>query len=240
MPEPWLLVGARAFRNGDEVELDEEEARHASGALRCRVGNPVILANGLGAVARAKLLVCKRSRAVAEVVHAEQMAPPLGGVTIAMAVLHTKAMDWAVQKAVEVGAEALTPLICRRTQMSVDAAVGRVGHWRRVARQALKQCRRAWAMEVHDPVDVQDLMHDRRGPGVVADPEGESPLDLPPEFCRWLVVGPEGGLTSDERDLLEGAGWRRADLGPHILRAETAAVVGAALLGMRIRGAGAP
>lgn len=236
MGEPWLLVGDGDLGKGTaEVVLADEEARHASGALRCRPGDEVVLVDGNGSIARARLVACERSRAVAEVVQIENLSPPPPGVAIFLSVLHTKAMDWAVQKAVEVGAESVTPLVCSRTQLSGGAALGRAGHWGRVARQALKQCRRAWEMKVHDPVDVRHLVGDGSDPGVVADPDGVSALELPPAVCRRFVVGPEGGLTCEERRLFEDAGWSAVNLGPHVLRAETAAVVGAALLGMRLR-----
>ena len=104
-------------------------------------------------------------------------------------------------------------------------------HWRRVAVQALKQCHRSWAMEVELPVRLADLVTDRgETAGFVADPAGETVDLVPVGGGAFLVVGPEGGFTAAERDLLTMRGWRPVRLGRHLLRAETAAVVGAALL----------
>jgi RsmE family RNA methyltransferase len=105
-------------------------------------------------------------------------------------------MDWAVQKCVETGVSVLMPLLVERSQLGARAAAGRVEHWRRAARQALKQCRRPWQMEVASPQGIEQLLSGMNGvAGLVADaagrPLGEHRGPLP----EVLVVGPEGGLA---------------------------------------------
>jgi 16S rRNA (uracil1498-N3)-methyltransferase len=85
-------------------------------------------------------------------------------------------------------------------------------------------------MEVADAVAFSDLVGPLQGVGVVADREGSSIGDLPEDVTHCLVVGPEGGFTSGEKQLLESCGWQRLRLGPHVLRAETAAIVGGAMM----------
>jgi 16S rRNA (uracil1498-N3)-methyltransferase len=135
-------------------------------------------------------------------------------------------MDWAVQKCVELGVHRFLPVVAERSQVRLRAAEGRLHHWRRLSRQALKQCRRAHAMAVEPPTSVAALAP---AGGVLADPGGLRAADLPAE-CRLLLIGPEGGLSPTEEELLAASRWARLRLGPHTLRAETAAVVGAALL----------
>ncbi|MCW8985540.1 MAG: RsmE family RNA methyltransferase, partial [Thermoanaerobaculales bacterium] len=106
-------------------------------------------------------------------------------------------------------------------------------HWRRIALQALKQCRRPWAMDVGNVVRLAELVEGSEEAGVVADCEGISIGELPEGAGALLVVGPEGGFTSEESELFDRRGWPRLRLGPHILRAETAAVVGGAMMVMR-------
>jgi len=110
---------------------------------------------------------------------------------------------------------------------------------RRIALEAAAQCRRARLPEVDGARPVTEL---RGRPGlVVADPAGEEPAQLPaPPGGEWvLVVGPEGGFDPDEVAALEGDAARgreapaRLRLGPHVLRAETAAIAGAAVLTTR-------
>ena len=103
-------------------------------------------------------------------------------------------------------------------------------HWIRVSRQALKQCRRAWAMELTPPIILADFVdHAEAQHGVVAHPTGGRIEDLPPDRHGLLLIGPEGGFSPDEERALDTAGWPRVCLGRYVLRAETAAIAGAAI-----------
>lgn len=227
---PWLLVPEGVLVGGGEIALQREEARHAFGSLRRRAGDRVVLADGAGSVAGAKLARCVRSDCIAVVDEVVTMVSPLPGPTVALGVLHTKAMDWAIQKAVEVGVAAFVPLLCDRSQGSHHCLSERLEHWRRVARQALKQCRRPWGMGVEGPLAMEAVVGGRLQPGLVADSEGSADPSGFRTHRMTLLVGPEGGLTHEEQEALAGAGWSTIALGPHILRAETAVVVGAAML----------
>ena len=98
--------------------------------------------------------------------------------------------------------------------------------------QALKQCRRPWAMAVTEVVPLTALVggNSEQAGGVVADVEGSTLSELPKTAGNLLVVGPEGGFTAAEKQLFDRRGWPRLRLGPHLLRAETAAVVGGAMM----------
>ncbi len=214
------------------MPLDPAESAHVSGALRGRVGDGVLLIDGAGTEAEAVLVEVARSRVIAEVGSVRRLPPPEGdGVTLALAVVDRQPMDWAVQKAVEVGARRFVPLLCERTQHRRRDLTKLVAHWRRVSLQALKQCRRSWAMELTDPQPLRPF-GDRLAGGraVVADPKGRPLSDVPPDARGVLVVGPEGGWAPSELELFAELGWPSLRLAVHILRAETAAVVGAALL----------
>jgi 16S rRNA (uracil1498-N3)-methyltransferase len=216
---------------GTVVNLDREEARHVVTVLRGRPGMEVVLADGNGMLASAVVRSVARGRVEVEAVAFEHVRPERpGGITVALGVLHSRAMDWAVQKSVEVGVVRLVPLLAARTQLGSDAARGRLAHWRRLALQAIKQCHRPWAMEVADPQSLEVFVAGSLA-GCVADADGARVTDLAGDRCEVLVVGPEGGLDRDERSLLDSRGWQRLCLGRHTLRAETAAVVGAAMLG---------
>jgi len=230
--DPWLLVDELPRKPGSTVALDPGESRHAAGPLRLRSGDPVVLADGSGWVASALLRSVSGRRCeaeITEVVEIEQQEA--GEVILALGVLHNQAMDWAVQKAVEVGVSAVIPVLAGRSQLGAKAAVGRLEHWRRVARQALKQCRRPWQMNVSDPRSIEDLIAscgDRFG--IVADPEGCLPAEIEGDLPNLLLVGPEGGLSVDELGRLDTIGWTRIRLGRHVLRADTAAVIGSSIL----------
>ena len=234
---PWLLVEPGLLEAGDRLELGSAEARHAVGPLRLRSGDAVVLADGAGTVAQARLWSVARNRVEAEVLELESEPRPAGGgVTLAMAVVEARAMEWAVQKAVEVGVRTFVPMLAERTQAGRRDVVRRSPHLERVARQALKQCRRAWAMRIEDPVTLPDLVQ-RTPPatGVAADRAGGAASSLPAADSWVLAVGPEGGFSADELRVHAEHGWYHLRLGPHVLRAETAAVVGAAVLVGRVR-----
>jgi 16S rRNA (uracil1498-N3)-methyltransferase len=234
---PWLLLpeGARP-EIGGTVALDAAEARHATGPLRLRAGHPVVLADGAGTVAGARLREASKIRVEAEVTALDLAPQPDGpGVTLAVSVVENRAMDWVVQKSVEVGLRTLIPMISERTQAGPRDVERRLDHWRRIAMQALKQCRRPWAMAISGPLTTACIVEQTPpGCGVVADHGGADATRLP--SSAWvLAVGPEGGFSPSEDRLFLDRGWHRLCLGPHVLRAETAAIVGGAFLVSRLQ-----
>lgn len=230
---PWLLVSTGELESGRRVALDSTESRHAGGALRMRSGDSVVLADGAGTTAAGKITLSGRSGATVVVESVDHEPRPAPGVSLAVAVLAGGAMDLVVQKAVELGVEHVIPVCCERSQMAPKRAMSRMDHWHRVSRQALKQCRRAWAMELSPPMTLIDLV-DTPTPvrGIVAHPEGGTIDELPPECVGPLLVGPEGGFSPHEDEMLKRAGWPRVSLGGYVLRAETAAIAGAAIFGI--------
>jgi 16S rRNA (uracil1498-N3)-methyltransferase len=230
--ERWVLTEEGSLEPGDRVVLDRLESRHLAATLRLQAGDRVTLCDGCGRVAEAVLVAVDPRRCEAEVVAgAGPAGEPPRRVVVGLGVLHSQAMDWAVQKCVETGVAVLIPLLVERSQLGARAAESRSDHWRRVALQALKQCRRPWRMEVAGPQTLERLLADMGGAaGLVADPAGKPLPELRGALPDLLVVGPEGGLAPREQHLLAAAGWPGVRLGRWVLRAETAAVVGAAML----------
>lgn len=235
---PWLLLPESARPEiGGTVTLDAAEARHATGPLRLRAGDPVVLADGAGTVAGAMLREASKVRVEAEVTTLELVPQPDGpGVSLAVSVVENRAMDWVVQKSVEVGLRTLIPMVSERTQAGPRDAERRLDHWRRIAMQALKQCRRPWAMAISGPLTTARILEQTpSGCGVVADHGGAGAASLPAAAAWVLAVGPEGGFSPAEDRLFLDRGWHRLNLGPYVLRAETAAIVGGALLVLRLQ-----
>jgi len=227
----WVLIDRESLETGGRVALDRLESRHLAVTLRLRPGDRITLCDGRGGVADASLEVVDARRCEVEVVARQELPADPPRVVVGLGVLHGQAMDWAVQKCVETGVAVFVPLLVERSQLGARAAAGRTEHWRRAARQALKQCRRPWQMEVAEPQAIEQLVADRAGTaGLVADPTGRRLSEHRGPLPDVLVVGPEGGLSPRERQLLEEAKWARVRLGRWVLRAETAAVVGAAML----------
>ena len=230
--EPWLLVDEVPLVEGVKVELSPEECRHAAGPLRLRPGHDVVLADGHGRTAQATLEEVGSRRCVAEISGTTVLPkPPARGVILALSVLHGHAMDWAVQKAVEIGVSTFQPVVAERSQLRMGTVAGRVDRWRRSARQVLKQCRRPWEMEILGIGSLADVVTQyRHVNGAVADPEGCGISELPGSRPELLLVGPEGGFGPNDLRHLEVVSWPKVRFGDYVLRAETAAIVGAAAL----------
>jgi len=228
---PCVLAPPGSIEVGAVIELDPAEGRHLTGSLRLRDGDEVVLADGRGLTAAARLTVIGKARVEAEVmsVHVEP-EPPGDGITLALAVIEAKAMDWAVQKSVEIGIRRFQPIVTERTQAGGRVTASRSSHWRRIALQALKQCRRAWAMDILEVQTLARFVESQGCGGVVADPNGLTIGRLTVPQRRVLAVGPEGGFSAAEHDLFTRNGWARLRLGDNILRSETAAVVGGAMM----------
>lgn len=218
----------------DDVTLDDEPGHHLSRVRRLRGGEVVTAADGEG---RWRAYAVSDVRPGSVELHAQgapvvepQFEPRL---IVAFALTKAAKADFAVQKLTELGADGIMLLSTRRSvprwgNERTGAAVDRL---RRIAREAAAQCRRARLPDVDGVRPVTEL---RGQPGlVVADPAGEDVARLPsPANGAWLlVVGPEGGFEADELESLGSTA--RLRLGPHVLRAETAAIAGAAVLTTR-------
>jgi 16S rRNA (uracil1498-N3)-methyltransferase len=225
----------------DDVTLDDDAGHHLSRVRRVRPGETLTAADGDGRW-RPYAVVGVRPGALELRAKGPQVVEPQLEPRLVVAFALTKGTkpDLAVQKLTELGVDGVTVLSTRRSVprwngSRVDAALSRL---RRIGREAAAQCRRARLPEIYGVLPVTEL---RGRPGlVVADPAGEELAAVPaPPGGEWvLVVGPEGGFDSDEAAALttpaaHGEGPARLRLGPHVLRAETAAIAGAAVLTTR-------
>ncbi|MCU0304928.1 MAG: 16S rRNA (uracil(1498)-N(3))-methyltransferase [Thermoanaerobaculales bacterium] len=234
---PWLLAPEGGLAVGAVVVLDDVETRHAAGALRLATGRRVTLTDGAGLIAQGELTLPRRGPATVRVDSVVAAPRATAELTIAVGVLAGPAMDVVVQKAVELGASRVTPVCCERSQLDRRRAEARSEHWRRLALQALKQCHRARALAVAPPVRFGELLEGvDPSRGVVAAADGGPVSGWAPVPDPVLLIGPEGGLSPGEARALDEAGWQRLRLGPHVLRAETAVIAGAALILDRLGG----
>ena len=220
----------------DEIEVGGDDGHHLVRVRRLREGEAVTAGDGAGAwrpyVVAATGRRDLRLEASAPVAVEPELTPRL---TVAFALTKGLKPEIVVQKVTELGADEILPVRTRRSIVRWDGARGDTAtqRLRRVAREAAVQCHRARLPVVGAPVDLASLAG--RPDLVVAERDGNAVGDLAdPPGGEWvLVTGPEGGFDPGERDLLGGAAGLA--LGPHVLRAETAAVAGAAALAGRRR-----
>jgi 16S rRNA (uracil1498-N3)-methyltransferase len=217
-----------------EIRLSPADGRHALRALRLKPGEPVTVADGAGLVGTGRLADREGDQAVIEVSDVHRVARRGTLVSVSLAPPKGDRLSWAVQKLAELGVD---EIVLVPTERSVRAWDGdRAGHalerQRAVAREAAMQSRRPFVAEVAVAGSLDDVL--APGPSLVLLWEGaDAPLHetLPGETpALRLLVGPEGSFTEAELDRAVAAGAVPASLGPGILRTETAAVVGAALV----------
>lgn len=214
---------------GTEIELPPQPAQHVAKVLRLKAGAPLILFNGEGGQYRAELTQVERRRVTARVdtFEAVEVESPLP-ITLAQGISKGDRMDYAVQKAVELGAARIQPIFTARSAVELkgDRLEKKLAHWRGVAVAACEQSGRNRLPEIPTPLRLGDwLAQPLEGLGLTLDPRAGRPLAelAPPEGPVTLLIGPEGGLTDQEIHLAEKAGYQGVLLGPRVLRTETAA-----------------
>ena len=225
--------------------LEGEEARHLASVLRVAVGDAVEGFDGAGTVRALRVAAVGKRRV--ELVPEGPPTPvprPACALTLFVCISKGSRMDWTVEKAVELGAARIVPVVSERTVVRLDACEGalKADRWLRVAREAARQCGAGWLPRIDPPLSLDDTLPLLAGtaPVLVAALVPGAPLlrdaldALPPQPPRagWFV-GPEGDFTGDELARLRAAGAVAVSLGRLVLRAETAAVYGLSVLNSR-------
>jgi 16S rRNA (uracil1498-N3)-methyltransferase len=214
------------------ASLTGEQARHLARVLRAEPGQIFdIVANGF--LHRAEI-VRADEREVLFMLREELEADAALPVHLLMAVFKFDHMEWGIEKATELGAARITPVLARRTEKHLAlAAAKRVERWRRIVLEAAKQSRRSDVPAVDEPVQLKAAlaMVTAGTKLLLAETEQEKTLSagLAGAESVALAIGPEGGWTVDEMTLFRERGWKSVTLGPRILRAETAAIAGLAV-----------
>lgn len=226
-----VFVGS-ASELTDTLEVGGEDGHHLARVLRLHTGESVTVADGSGAWRPYRVAEVGPGGAVRLEATAGPDREPGSEPRLAVAFALTKGdkPDLVVQKLTELGVGRILPVLSERSVSRPHGErAGAMGErWRRVAREAARQCRRATLPSVEDVTTLDKLAGH---PGLVVAERGgttAAALGPPPGGELLVVVGPEGGLTDDEVQRL--GPWARLDLGPHILRAETAALAAASVL----------
>jgi len=174
---------------------------------------------------------------------AELEADPALPVTLVLSIYKFDHMEWAIEKATELGVSAVAPVIARRTEKHLaQAAATRVERWRKIVHEASQQARRADVPLIYEPGPLAERVR-AAATGtriVLAEQERTTTLrhaldeavDAASEEMPSLeiAIGPEGGWAPSEEALFDANGWKAASLGPRILRAETAAISALAVI----------
>ena len=223
----------------DALTLDEGESHHALNVLRLQPGDKVVAFNGQGSEATALVATESTKRAVhLKVVHRAKTPPLPCRITLAQAIPKGKNMDLIVQKATELGAAEIAPLLSERTVSKVEddeSAAAKQAKWQATVIEAAKQCGQNWLPTVAAPQTPRDFFAGRGARAfdlmLIASLQPDSrPLHAYLEehgsrpASALILVGPEGDFTPAEIALAKSAGCRPITLGPIVLRTETAAI----------------
>jgi 16S rRNA (uracil1498-N3)-methyltransferase len=224
---------------GESLRLDGREAHHALRVLRLKHGELVSVLDGIGNEFMCAVEDCGRNVVTLSVSLKNFVPAPPCTITLLQAVPKGKIIEGIIQKAVELGARRIVPVLSERvvTQLDDDDAENKRDKWQNVAIEAIKQCGAAWLPKVEAPVTIEQflarqekfdlslvgsLQKERRHPREVLREFEAKHARLPQSVGVW--IGPEGDFTVDELQLIENSGALPISLGRLVLRVETAAI----------------
>lgn len=214
---------------GGQVSLIGPEAHHLIHVMRARRGDKIVLFDGGGAEFSARVEQLGRNDVELTVLSREDVDRELPfALILGVALPKGDRQKWLVEKAVELGVSRVIPL---KTQRSVAQPVRQaLERLRRTVIEASKQCGRNRLMEIVEPLDFSDYVDETRNQPcrLLAHPDGTVGCVKHTESLSqnvYIAVGPEGGFSDEEVTLALQAGWHVIDLGPRILRIETAAML---------------
>jgi 16S rRNA (uracil1498-N3)-methyltransferase len=229
-PENW---------QSDALLLSDSEAHHCRNVLRLEPGDKVVLFDGRGRELTAEITGSAAEQVQLRKLHEAQTPPLRCRITLGQAIPKGKNMDLIVQKAVEIGAAEIAPILSDRTVVRLDeeSASSKQTKWQTVAVEAAKQCGQNWLPEVKAPqslarffqehrrFDLQligslqsDAVHLKKILAEYSAEHRERPASV------LMLVGPEGDFTPAELSLARSQGCRPITLGPIVLRVETASI----------------
>lgn len=214
---------------GAAVELPEPALRHLVQVLRMQAGEALTVFNGEGGEYAAVLATASRKAATLAIGAHDPVSreAPLA-ITIAQCVSKGDRMDYALQKATELGAAAFLPVLSARGVVKIDGGrwEKKTEHWRGVVVAAAEQSGRTAVPAVSTPQSFEALISaPLAGLKLILAPGGDATVNqLPAAEQLTALIGPEGGFTPLELEQADRHGWLRLGLGPRILRTETAPV----------------
>ncbi|MGH3413049.1 MAG: 16S rRNA (uracil(1498)-N(3))-methyltransferase [Marmoricola sp.] len=222
---------------GAETTLDGDEGRHAVVVRRTRTGEQLVLTDGGGRAATCVVTAVMKDSLTARVLAVEQTVRSRPQVTVVQAIPKGDRADLAVEALTEVGADRIVPWAAERcvAVWRGERTEKSLRRWRSTAREAAKQSRRRWFPEVAPRAGSGEVAELLRAAdlAVVLHERADRPLGAVPSADSGsvvVVVGPEGGISPEELELLGAAGGRAVRMGGTVLRTSTAGVAAVAAL----------
>jgi len=236
---PELLCGPGV------LALSPEAAHHASRVLRLQSGDAIEVFDGAGRSANAHILELARDQCRVQIgaLADAPKARPGATITLMQGVAAADRMDWIVEKSIELGVTQIIPVLCQRSvvKLDEDRSKKRHQHWQRIAVAACMQCGQNWLPTITAPLPARTAFAQATANAaarLILDPGATSSFSQlvrarseSPEPESWiLAVGPEAGFDPGELAAARQAGFQAVQLGPRVLRTETAGAAALASL----------
>lgn len=223
--------------DGDEIILSGDAGHRIARVLRLPAGTAIALFDGSGRSWPAELIEI-RGQSVRVAIGQPILHAPEATTILLAGTIRTNRFEWLVEKATELGATTILPVVCERSAVRpAEIGPSRLERWRRIAVEAAEQCGRVTVPRIEQPVAFVDAIEAATGRFLIAVEPVHGPavplsagLHTIGDDAATLLVGPEGGLTSAEVQRSTDAGATAITLGPRILRAETAAIAALSVL----------
>jgi len=221
---------------GGSAELRGDDARHLTRVLRVEPGQQFEISDQQAAWL-AEVTEARGEHVVFHVLEPIETVEMPVRIALYTSLIKFDRFEWMVEKATELGVESIQPVETARSEKGLfEASRKRQDRWQRIARESSQQSRRLRAPDVRPALGWRAALAASGGLRFFLDETGAAPLwralpgERTPDSPVALLVGPEGGWTETERQDAPAAGWVAVSLGPQILRAETAAMAGVAVL----------
>jgi 16S rRNA (uracil1498-N3)-methyltransferase len=234
MHEPPRVILPQLKTKSQKIIISGDEFRYLSRVLRTTEGDEVVLLDGKGTALMGRIVTIRKDSLTVEITgeYHDNRESSLR-ITLLQGILKGDKMDLVIQKTTELGVSEIYPVITERTQVRHTR---KLQHWRAVAKEATRQCRRIIVPHIHEPLELPVAIErvKKTKEKLILFEEGTNPFNLIrdrdiQECC--LFIGPEGGFSIEEIRLAEEeGGFRVVSLGKRILRAETAAIITTAIL----------
>ncbi len=223
------------LKTGTTISLDSAVVHYVRNVLRLKQYAPLVVFNGKGGEFSAKIQNLTRKSAVISIAEwiDREIESPIK-IDLGLGISRGERMNFALQKAVELGVNRICPIISTRTVVQLKGERKKIKHihWEKIVHNSGEQCGRNYLPIVASPEQLCDWILNKNGLKLFFDPDSDKTLqdfDRPQRHI-FILSGPEGGFTDMEQSQAKAAGFLAIRLGPRILRAETAVLAAVAAI----------
>lgn len=225
------------------IFLEGEEHHHLSHVSRIKPKEKVWLFDGQGKSYLAIVEEIRKEKTKLFIIEEKIRKKAKTKITLAQALIKLKNMEFIIQKSTELGVTTFLPVTTNRSMVKIEGKIeNRLKRWKKIAREAVKQCRSSWIPYISLPFSLEELIKKKEAERkfLLCENRGEYLRDILLKNVKsqrkkspssvLILVGPEGGWTKEEEEYILSHGFEAISLGKNILRAETAALCSLALI----------